>query len=99
VPKNQSRRATPEPERRESGSGDQSAERFKKKARRRVVPHGSVHIAAVVQHTQITITDTDGRVMCCSSAAPSAQAREGHAVRRAASFAGGRGPSRATSTG
>src|ERR1700730_1953010 len=41
---------------------------FKKKRERRVVPHGYVHIAASFNNTQITITDTDGRVMCWSSA-------------------------------
>ena len=41
---------------------------FKKKRERRVVPHGLVHIAATFNNTQITITDTDGRVMCWSSA-------------------------------
>jgi len=39
-----------------------------KKRERRVVPHGYVHIAASFNNTQITITDTDGRVMCWSSA-------------------------------
>jgi len=41
---------------------------FKKKRERRIVPHGLVHIAASFNNTQITITDTDGRVMCWSSA-------------------------------
>jgi small subunit ribosomal protein S11 len=41
---------------------------FKKKRERRVVPHGIVHIAASFNNTQITITDTDGRTMCWSSA-------------------------------
>jgi small subunit ribosomal protein S11 len=41
---------------------------FKKKRERRVVPHGFVHVAASFNNTQITITDTDGRVMCWSSA-------------------------------
>jgi small subunit ribosomal protein S11 len=41
---------------------------FKKKRERRVIPHGLVHIAASFNNTQITITDTDGRVVCWSSA-------------------------------
>ena len=41
---------------------------FKKKRERRVIPHGLVHIAASFNNTQITITDTDGRTMCWSSA-------------------------------
>ena len=35
---------------------------------RRVLPHGIVHVAASFNNTQITITDTDGRTMCWSSA-------------------------------
>lgn len=41
---------------------------FKKKREKRVVPHGVVHIDASFNNTQITITDTDGRVLCWSSA-------------------------------
>jgi hypothetical protein len=41
---------------------------FKKKRERRVIPHGVVYIAATFNNTQITITDTDGRVVCWSSA-------------------------------
>ncbi len=41
---------------------------FKKKREKRVVPHGLVHIAASFNNTQITITDTDGRCVCWSSA-------------------------------
>ena len=41
---------------------------FKKKRERRIVPHGVVYIAASFNNTQITITDTDGRTMCWSSA-------------------------------
>jgi small subunit ribosomal protein S11 len=41
---------------------------FKKKRERRVVPHGIVYVAATFNNTQITISDTDGRVMCWSSA-------------------------------
>jgi len=41
---------------------------FKKKRERRTVPHGLVHIAASFNNTQITITDTDGRTVCWSSA-------------------------------
>ena len=36
---------------------------FKKKRERRVVPHGIVYVAATFNNTQITISDTDGRVM------------------------------------
>jgi small subunit ribosomal protein S11 len=41
---------------------------FKKKRERRTVPHGLVHVSASFNNTQITITDTDGRVVCASSA-------------------------------
>ena len=41
---------------------------FKKKKERRIVPHGLVHVSASFNNTQITITDTDGRTMCWSSA-------------------------------
>jgi small subunit ribosomal protein S11 len=41
---------------------------FKKKRERRIVPHGVVYISASFNNTQITITDTDGRTMCWSSA-------------------------------
>ena len=41
---------------------------FKKKRERRVVPHGVVYVAASFNNTQISITDTDGRVVCWSSA-------------------------------
>jgi small subunit ribosomal protein S11 len=41
---------------------------FKKKRERRIVPHGVVYVAATFNNTQITISDTDGRVLCWSSA-------------------------------
>ena len=41
---------------------------FKKKRERRVIPHGLVHIAASFNNTQIAITDSEGRVICWSSA-------------------------------
>jgi small subunit ribosomal protein S11 len=41
---------------------------FKKKRERRVIPHGVVYVAATFNNTQITISDTDGRVVCWSSA-------------------------------
>src|SRR5256884_9306806 len=41
---------------------------FKKKRERRVIPHGVVYVAASFNNTQISITDTDGRVVCWSSA-------------------------------
>jgi small subunit ribosomal protein S11 len=41
---------------------------FKKKRERRIVPHGVIHVAASFNNTQITITDTDGRTLCWSSA-------------------------------
>jgi small subunit ribosomal protein S11 len=41
---------------------------FKKKRERRTVPHGVVYVSASFNNTQITITDTDGRVVCASSA-------------------------------
>jgi len=37
---------------------------FKKKRERRVIPHGVVYVAATFNNTQITISDTDGRVVC-----------------------------------
>ena len=40
---------------------------FKKKRERRIVPHGLMHVSASFNNTQITITDTDGRVICSSS--------------------------------
>ena len=36
---------------------------FKKKREKRIVPHGIVHVAASFNNTQITIADTDGRVL------------------------------------
>jgi small subunit ribosomal protein S11 len=41
---------------------------FKKKRERRIVPHGVVYVAASFNNTQVTITDTDGRTICWSSA-------------------------------
>ena len=41
---------------------------FRKKKEKRIVPHGIVHIAATFNNTQITIADTDGRVVAWSSA-------------------------------
>jgi small subunit ribosomal protein S11 len=41
---------------------------FKKKREKRIVPHGVAHIAASFNNTQITITDSDGRTLCWSSA-------------------------------
>ncbi len=41
---------------------------FKKKRERRIIPHGVVYVAATFNNTQISITDTDGRVVCWSSA-------------------------------
>jgi small subunit ribosomal protein S11 len=41
---------------------------FKKKRERRIIPHGIVYVAATFNNTQITISDTDGRVVCWSSA-------------------------------
>src|SRR5258708_9655221 len=41
---------------------------FKKKRERRIIPHGVVYVAASFNNTQISITDTDGRVVCWSSA-------------------------------
>ena len=41
---------------------------FKKKRERRVVPHGVVYVTASFNNTMITITDTDGRALCWSSA-------------------------------
>ena len=47
---------------------DKKKKEFKKKKERRTVPHGLAHIAASFNNTQITITDTDGRTLCWSSA-------------------------------
>src|SRR2546423_13023832 len=44
---------------------------FKKKRERRIIPHGVVYVAASFNNTQISITDTDGRVVCWSSAGAS----------------------------
>ena len=41
---------------------------FKKKRERRIIPHGVVYVAATFNNTQISITDTDGRTICWSSA-------------------------------
>ena len=41
---------------------------FKKKRERRIIPHGVVYVAASFNNTQISITDTDGRTICWSSA-------------------------------
>jgi len=46
---------------------------FKKKRERRVIPHGVVYVAASFQQHADSITDTDGRVVCWSSAVRSAQ--------------------------
>jgi small subunit ribosomal protein S11 len=40
---------------------------FKKKEKR-IVPHGVVHIQATFNNTFISITDSDGRLVCWSSA-------------------------------
>ena len=40
---------------------------FKKKEKR-IIPTGVVHIRSTFNNTQIAITDTDGRVVCWSSA-------------------------------
>ena len=50
------------------GAAAKRKKEFKKKRERRVVPHGVVHVAASFNNTQITITDTDGRTLCWSSA-------------------------------
>ena len=59
--------ATPEVSGAKPAAAGKRTKEFKKKRERRVVPHGLVHIAASFNNTQITITDTDGRVMCWSS--------------------------------
>ena len=41
---------------------------FKKKRERRIVPHGVVCIQATFNNTIVTITDSDGRAVCWSSA-------------------------------
>ncbi len=41
---------------------------FKKKRERRMVPHGVVNIQATFNNTIVTITDSDGRALCWSSA-------------------------------
>ena len=62
--------ATPEVSGAKPAAAGKRKKEFKKKRERRVVPHGLVHIAASFNNTQITITDTEGRVMCSSSAYP-----------------------------
>jgi small subunit ribosomal protein S11 len=46
-----------------TGAAAKRKKEFKKKREKRVVPHGVVHVAA-----SFTITDTDGRTLCWSSA-------------------------------
>ncbi len=41
---------------------------FKKKREKRIVPHGVVYVTATFNNTMITITDTEGRALCWSSA-------------------------------
>ena len=41
---------------------------FKKKRERRMVPHGVAYIQATFNNTIVTITDSDGRAVCWSSA-------------------------------
>ena len=50
------------------GAAAKRKKEFKKKREKRVVPHGVAHIAASFNNTQITITDSDGRTLCWSSA-------------------------------
>ncbi len=51
-----------------TGGGDKAQERIQEEAGTARRPHGIVYVAATFNNTQITITDTDGRVMCWSSA-------------------------------
>ena len=62
--------AAPDAEQRQENRAQSTKRKkeFKKKRERRVIPHGVVHIAASFNNTQITITDTDGRTVCWSSA-------------------------------
>ena len=41
---------------------------FKKRGEKRIVHHGFVHIHASFNNTTVTITDTEGNVVACSSA-------------------------------
>jgi small subunit ribosomal protein S11 len=50
------------------GAAAKRKKEFKKKREKRIVPHGVAHIAASFNNTQITITDSDGRTLCWSSA-------------------------------
>ncbi len=63
--------ATPDVVPGKAGAGKPAAgkkkKEFKKKKERRTVPHGVVYVAATFNNTQITITDTDGRVLVSSS--------------------------------
>jgi len=49
-------------------SGCEAQERIQEERERAVIPHGVVYVAASFNNTQISITDTDGRVVCWSSA-------------------------------
>jgi len=61
-------------------AAQQAQERIKKKRERRIIPHGVVYVAASFNNTQISITDTDGRVVCWSSAgAIASRIAQGHA--------------------
>ncbi len=62
------RRRTPEQQPGKPAAATKRKKEFKKKRERRVIPHGLVHIAASFNNTQISITDTDGRIICWSSA-------------------------------
>src|SRR5260370_19392477 len=70
VPKEQQKNAAPDAAI-TTGKPAAAAKRkkeFKKKRERRIIPHGVVYVAATFNNTQISITDTDGRVVCWSSA-------------------------------
>ena len=63
---------------------------FKKKRERRIIPHGVVHVAASFNNTQITIADHrwPRGVLVVGRRHRLQGFAQGHAVRRAAGFAG-----------
>src|SRR5262245_26400271 len=60
--------ATGTPEKKAEGGKRAPKKTFKKRGEKRVVHHGLVHIHASFNNTQITITDTEGKVVAWSSA-------------------------------
>src|SRR5438876_11965038 len=57
--------ATPE---KKEGAAGRRKKTFKKRGEKRIVHHGLAHIQASFNNTVVTITDTEGTVVACSSA-------------------------------